>query len=865
MELSNARSQKKLIGPCVICGAEGVEVKFRRFTEDAYRKATQHGTLASTWVLNVSQFCHTHYMVYIVHGTDKGSETSENAVPSKRRWIQGEAVTEQVDRDDSQQELIMETSEVSDNGRIKEIDFIECVRSMAQIFYTREKKERKVPVYDWKLLRLELESKDIGLKPFLNLLEKLINPSGRGLVDHTISQRQKGLSFLCYFLAGIGNKHISSLKKDIAMFLNHSGTSDQAIDTLSNMQLSSTSRENRREKNIISSIHRDNVTRDLVKYQTNAIIVNIDDYHNIHGLRIPTTTSTSTVAHMTTVLAITIPTATAIPRNVEDNVYASIHNPRIVDNNILISKIEDRFMALLSQSFNDRFAKRNALSENDLLDNLTVHCYDIDIHEKRHNRQLNNTLLIDFVELNLHSTEAYIKAMETFASFPEFHEYLQRNVIPLVADWPGQILPRKAITMQRRQQQSQKNIQTGKIPECVSSFIPIMGPLHVSLNSRETVMLLFYDFFNLAYKCIFGKNKKLANKPRPWRINLLLQLMSDAWKNVAPYIMRKFDFSCSRDVEYLTLKSLLDDTIPLVLNVYATIFRSGDWDGYIEACVRIWCLFARFKRRNYNKAPLFFLSDVWYWESINHPILEILRKHLVSFSDYPVENYHSLIRRQTRETDTPEQLSRTARVINCLRHDNVFRDTFVSSTRYPYRKEDLIGLTNRASIFLLELFTDVKNNTGKSKWTKRDRNKFSCHLATLNIDVDQRHLPMAFSSEYPPFDPSEKCHLQDSCKMLQSTSDHFVSLPCGHVYHRLCLQYLEYKCLHCLKYIKDEINDNVKSIIKRLTGEDNNNPQIDINQENVVQSADDEPEDLAQQPLFNLETTDNSNQHLKDL
>ena len=98
------------------------------------------------------------------------------------------------------------------------------------------------------------------------------------------------------------------------MFLNHSGTSDQAIDTLSNMQLSSTSRENRREKNIISSIHRDNVTRDLVKYQTNAIIVNIDDYHNIHGLRIPTTTSTSTVAHMTTVLAIPIPTATAIPR-----------------------------------------------------------------------------------------------------------------------------------------------------------------------------------------------------------------------------------------------------------------------------------------------------------------------------------------------------------------------------------------------------------------------------------------------------------------------------------------------------------------------------------------------------------------------
>src|SRR5205823_2997824 len=98
--------------------------------------------------------------------------------------------------------------------------------------------------------------------------------------------------------------------------------------------LSSTSRENRREKNIISSIHRDNVTRDLVKYQTNAIIVNIDDYHNIHGLRIPTTTSTSTV--MTTVLAIPILRF----QEMSKIIYASIHNPRIVDNNILISKIE---------------------------------------------------------------------------------------------------------------------------------------------------------------------------------------------------------------------------------------------------------------------------------------------------------------------------------------------------------------------------------------------------------------------------------------------------------------------------------------------------------------------------------------------
>jgi hypothetical protein len=110
------------------------------------------------------------------------------------------------------------------------------------------------------------------------------------------------------------------------------------------------------------------------------------------------------------------------------------------------------------------------------------------------------------------------------------------------------------------------------------------------------------------------------------------------------------------------------------------------------------------------------------------------------------------VRRQTKETDTSEQLSRTAHVINYLRHDNAFQKTFLT-TRYPYCKEDLTGLTNRASIFLLDLFTLVKNQTGKSKWTKvnkRGKNKISCHLAALDMDVDERHLPMAFSSEYPP-------------------------------------------------------------------------------------------------------------------
>ena len=232
---------------------------------------------------------------------------------------------------------------------------------------------------------------------------------------------------------------------------------------------------------------------------------------------------------------------------------------------------------------------------------------------------------------------------------------------------------------------------------------------------------------------------------------------------------------------------------------------------------------------------LFYINQI-----IKHPIIDTLKMHLVTFNDYPVENYHSLIRRQTRETDNNEQLTKAAHVIDHLRRDNIFRNSFVAKKKYPYCKKDLIGLTNKASCFLLELFTKVKNNVGKSEWQdvkqnsknkkikiSKTNNQLSCHLATLDIVVDQRHLPMAFSTEYPPTDRSIECHLQNTCIKFQLNSNDqnyqqlikLVLLSCGHIYHKYCLQRHDYKCLYCLNYIKNQIDINVESIINRLTSE----------------------------------------------
>jgi len=54
--------------------------------------------------------------------------------------------------DDRKLKLIIEginlTSKISNDKGISEIDFIENVRLMIQIFYTRKKKEKNLPIYN---------------------------------------------------------------------------------------------------------------------------------------------------------------------------------------------------------------------------------------------------------------------------------------------------------------------------------------------------------------------------------------------------------------------------------------------------------------------------------------------------------------------------------------------------------------------------------------------------------------------------------------------------------------------------------------------------------------------------------------------
>src|SRR5260363_136552 len=157
---------------------------------------------------------------------------------------------------------------------------------------------------------------------------------------------------------------------------------------------------------------------------------------------------------------------------------------------------------------------------------------------------MKNIRVVKVKKLNLHSMNDYLKALTMITNINSLSEYLKNNIIPVIADWPGQLFIRKIITQSR--------LNPHLIPNNVTNFIPILGPLHVSLNFRETVFSVHYTFFEQFFYFVFGDKKKLAKNPRPWRINLILELIHEGWKAIAHIILAKFD-PIYKDIEYRML------------------------------------------------------------------------------------------------------------------------------------------------------------------------------------------------------------------------------------------------------------------------------------------------------------------------
>ncbi|RIB12828.1 hypothetical protein C2G38_2199606 [Gigaspora rosea] len=297
---------------------------------------------------------------------------------------------------------------------------------------------------------------------------------------------------------------------------------------------------------------------------------------------------------------------------------------------------------------------------------------------------------------NLKGVEDYTKALQIVYNQESMQEYLSNHVIPIVADWPGQFFIRKAI--------AHRLLLNNEI-----------------IPSQELVYKKNSPLFNEIYKGMFGKKKNLGKKPRPWRIDLILQLMRMAWLDISNLVYSKFGQTC-KNLEFLYLTDLLSNLIPLVLDVYAVHHRGGDWAAYEEACLRCWSdLFLCFDRRNYK----------------------------------------------------PDQLQKEARFMFQNREDNAFRQHFVNSMKYSYKPKQLHMLSRKCAIVLLEIFTKIyeARHLYPLIVSSSDDGINTYKLPSLDYEITDRHLPRGFVTSRKPYTSVLCDYLRCDCTNYTNCSE----------------------------------------------------------------------------------------------
>src|SRR5690349_7586884 len=109
-----------------------------------------------------------------------------------------------------------------------------------------------------------------------------------------------------------------------------------------------------------------------------------------------------------------------------------------------------------------------------------------------------NSKLVDFILHSLHSTKDYIECLNyVFKEFERLENiseenYLNNFVISVIADWPRQVNIKRAITLRIK-----RGINS-EVSEQVLNLILMIGPLHISLNSRKTLFQTYF-FFEMLY------------------------------------------------------------------------------------------------------------------------------------------------------------------------------------------------------------------------------------------------------------------------------------------------------------------------------------------------------------------------------
>ena len=174
-----------------------------------------------------------------------------------------------------------------------------------------------------------------------------------------------------------------------------------------------------------------------------AILMMIDDYHNIHTIRRPSQENNiCKVDHMATVIIKIVKEATAIPISSVN----LIHNPCGIDADLLVNNLcSNQFFSQVSSSlFASSMPELTCSFFDPVMGRYEMETHDYQGQGSRSLRSFKDVYLIDFVKLPLKSKQDYSDAFDIVLQ-TMMRDYLSQYLVLMPADWPGQFFPRKIV------------------------------------------------------------------------------------------------------------------------------------------------------------------------------------------------------------------------------------------------------------------------------------------------------------------------------------------------------------------------------------------------------------------------------------
>ena len=127
-------------------------------------------------------------------------------------------------------------------------------------------------------------------------------------------------------------------------------------------------------------------------------------------------------------------------------------------------------------------------------------------------------------------------------------------------------------------------------------------------------------------------------------------------------------------------------------------------------------------------------------------LYKLLRNYITIFDEYPVENTHSILRAQTKSSDSADQLRKKAKTIFQSKEKQCnFRSFFTAPKQFSFSHNQLQFLKVKCAQLLSSIFKQLSQTPGQSSFSSEGRSRYVT-LPTVCSDKPMKTnvLPLGF-------------------------------------------------------------------------------------------------------------------------